>query len=67
MTFGIARLRELREAKDLNRAELARLAGINWKTIHRLEEGTGTVRSETLKKLADALEVRPAELMRERG
>ena len=58
------RLRELREARFLSLRDLAAKAGVAYVTIHRIETGQ-RVRPypSTLRKLAKALGVEPAELV----
>lgn len=57
------RLREHRYRAALSQVELAQLAGIERKTIVRLEQGRGTTWPQTLRKLARALKVKPADLL----
>lgn len=54
--FG-ANLRALRAAKHWNQAELASRAGVSRQTISSLENGSAKARTETGRKLADALGV----------
>lgn len=62
------RLRELREAKGMTQARLARASGVPQPTISRIEGGTGAIDLGVLEKLANALEVDAALLIRhERG
>lgn len=56
-------LRRVREAKGLSQLALAEEAGVRQATISELESG-GAWTSETLGKLARALDVDPAELLR---
>lgn len=58
------RLRALREARALTQAELAANAGVARGTVNRLEQGHDGY-PPTIRKLAEALQVEPAELMRE--
>jgi transcriptional regulator with XRE-family HTH domain len=60
-----ARLRELREKAFLSRAELGQRSGLHPDHIGRLERGTwwGGSRIDNIRKLAEALEVDPAELV----
>ena len=55
-------LRTVREQKFLTRQELAERAGVSYHNIVRLELG-GTARITTVRKLAQALGVEPAELV----
>ncbi len=58
----LPRLRAVRESKLLNQDELAEKAGVSRATIQRLEAGF-EARIPTVRKLAAALSVEPAELM----
>lgn len=52
------RLREIREQQGMTRQELSEGSGIPWEVISLLEErGVNWVRTTTLVKLADALDV----------
>ena len=55
-------LRRLRLEQFLSQAELARRAGVHALTITRLEAGTTTPSTRTVRALADALGVEPREL-----
>ena len=58
MTPISLRLRELREARGLSQARLAKLSGVPQPTISRLEAGRlGTVNLKNLEKLARVLGV----------
>ena len=58
------RLRELREAKGLSQAALARASGVSRTLINRIEsDERPNVTIEVLEKLADALEVSPSTLL----
>ena len=58
------RLEELRQAKDLSQAELARRSGVPQSTISRIEAGeTGSITLANLERLADALGVNAAVLI----
>lgn len=61
------KLRELRITRWLDRAELAEEAGLNKKTVEQIEGGRwpGGSRLSTVSKLAEVLEVEPAELLAE--
>ena len=58
----LSRLKGLRERKALTQEELAHKAGINRVTLARIETGAQPYPA-TVRKLADALGVEPAELM----
>jgi transcriptional regulator with XRE-family HTH domain len=62
---GGKRLRELRLEKMFSQAELARKAGTTQVTVSLLERGKRTAQPRTVRKLADALEVEPRELLAE--
>lgn len=53
------KLRRLREERFLSQAELARRSGIHKLTVQRLEAGTTSPYSRTVRQLADALGVEP--------
>ena len=57
-------LRYWRTQLAVPQRELAEMAKVSINTVQRLETG-GTARLTTVRRLAIALEVRPAELMRE--
>ena len=59
------RLRKLRREKALSQQDLMRMTGIAQATLSDLEGGKREARASTLRKLAEALEVRPIELMKE--
>lgn len=48
------RLKELRDAQDLSQEDLAKLAGVSWKTVQRTER-QGTASMKTLRAFAVAL------------
>jgi transcriptional regulator with XRE-family HTH domain len=58
------RLRELRVQRALRQEDLAELAGVGKNTINRIEKNRTEPHMTTLRKLAQALEVDPAELVR---
>ncbi|WP_249357510.1 helix-turn-helix domain-containing protein [Citrobacter sp. wls619] len=51
------RLRELRRQKGLSQSELGKLADLHYTHIGRFERGTSRPGGDTLKRLADALDV----------
>jgi transcriptional regulator with XRE-family HTH domain len=57
------RLRRLRAERFLSQMELAKASGVGSTTIARIELGMVVPRAGTVRKLAQALEVKPAELM----
>jgi transcriptional regulator with XRE-family HTH domain len=58
------KLRRLRREAALSQQELARRAGTTQETISRLERGHHLARGRTLRMLAEALGVKPKELMK---
>ncbi len=57
------KLRELRRRRVLTLRELERESGVSYNTIWRLENGYRQARPSTIRKLATALGVDPAELV----
>ena len=57
------KLRALREARFLSHRELAKRAGVSPTTVLNLEAGKAEPQRRTIRKLAQALEVDPAELV----
>jgi transcriptional regulator with XRE-family HTH domain len=60
-----AKLRRLRRERALSQRDLSRLTGVAFDTISRLETGKQEAQHRTIRKLAEALEVEPRELMKE--
>jgi transcriptional regulator with XRE-family HTH domain len=60
---NVEKLRELRRLKVLTLRELEEVSGVSYATIHRLERGHRQAHPSTIRKLAHALEVEPAELL----
>jgi transcriptional regulator with XRE-family HTH domain len=58
-------LKRLRIERAMTQEELAQAAGIGTNTVTRLEADITEPRPPTLRKLAQALDVEPAELVRE--
>ncbi len=58
-------LRELRQSRGLSQQDLGRLAKVAPGTVYRLENGLRGAYPTTVRKLASALRVPPAELVRE--
>lgn len=56
------RLRALRDQQYLSQQELAELADVARNTIQRIETGQLRPRGKTVRKLAKALKVKPADL-----
>jgi transcriptional regulator with XRE-family HTH domain len=59
-----ANLRRLRHARELSQEELAYAADVNRTYMSKLESGTRYVGLEVIGKLAAALQVEPAELLK---
>ena len=59
----VPNLRRVRERRLLTQAELAARAGVQRVTINRIETGATLARFSTVRRLAAALGVDPAELM----
>ncbi|HSO86308.1 MAG TPA: helix-turn-helix domain-containing protein [Draconibacterium sp.] len=57
------RVKELRARKGLSQEQLAENSGLSLRTIQRIENGETEPRGETLKRLMNALEVAPDDLM----
>ncbi len=57
------RLKELRMRRAMTQDELAEAAGIGKNTVNRIERNHTEPRPPTLRKLAQALDVDPAELI----
>ena len=64
-SISIPHLRQRRQTKGLSQRELGRLAGVSSGTVYRLENGLRGAYPVTLRKLAAALGVSPADLVRE--
>jgi transcriptional regulator with XRE-family HTH domain len=63
----LTRLRAVRERQALNQRELAEKAGLTASTLSRIEAGVQEPYSSTVRKLARALGVKPADLMAPEG
>jgi transcriptional regulator with XRE-family HTH domain len=59
------KLRRLRRERALSQRDLSRMTGVAFDTISRLETGKQEAQHRTIRKLAEALEVEPRELMKE--
>lgn len=59
----LTRLRHFRERAALSQQDLAQQAGVSRSALARIELGEVEPRPSTLRKLAAALNVQPAELM----
>jgi transcriptional regulator with XRE-family HTH domain len=62
-SFG-NRLRELREAADLSQERMAELAGLDRKTVSRIETGTHSPVLDGVFALCAVLDTHPVELFR---
>ena len=58
------RLRELRRQKVLSMRELEEISGVSYNTIWRLETGKTGAQPRTIRRIADALGVDAAELVK---
>ena len=58
------RLKDLRVERALTQEELAKKAGVGKNTVNRIERNETEPHMSTLRKLAGALEVEPARLVR---
>ena len=58
------RLKKLRRERVLSLRELEQISGVSYNTIWRLEDGRQGAHPRTLRKLAEALGVDPAELVK---
>ena len=65
MEVNVERLKELRRERVLSLRELEEASGVSYNTIWRIEAGRQGAHQRTIRKLADALGVRPSELIRE--
>lgn len=61
-----ARIREARMMRGWTHEELARRMGVNWRSVQRWQKGR-LPRVETLRRLAEVLEVPPSYFLGERG
>lgn len=67
MEVNVERLRELRRQKVLSMRELEEKSGVSYNTIWRLETGKTGAQPRTIRKIAGALGVDPAELVKGGG
>ncbi len=63
MEVNVDKLRELRQLRVRTLRELEEESGVSYNTIWRLENGYRQARPSTIRKLAAALGVEPAELV----
>lgn len=59
----VEKLRALRRSQVLSVRELAKEADVNKNTVYNLEHGSGNAHASTIRKLASALGVSPADLL----
>lgn len=60
----IERLRKFRESAELTQGTIAELAGIDRKTVNRIENGHFSPNLDTLLRLCCALDVKASELLK---
>jgi transcriptional regulator with XRE-family HTH domain len=65
MEVNVERLKELRRERVLSLRELEERSGVSYNTIWRIEDGRQGAHPRTVRKLAEALDVKPSELIRE--
>jgi transcriptional regulator with XRE-family HTH domain len=65
MRVNAERLRELRRERVLSLRELEEKSGVSYNTIWRIEDGRQGAHPRTIRKLAEALQVEPSELLKE--
>ena len=65
MEVNVQRLKELRRQRVLSMRELEQMSGVSYNTIWRLENGLTGAQPRTIRKIAKALGVEPAELITE--
>jgi transcriptional regulator with XRE-family HTH domain len=64
MEVNVERLKELRRERVLSLRELEEKSGVSYNTIWRIEDGRQGAHPRTIRRLADALGVRPSELVK---
>ena len=62
-TYLALRVKELRNQKGMSQEFLAEESGLSLRTIQRIEKGESNPTGESLKRLANALNVSPDELI----
>lgn len=60
-------LKQIRQTRVLSRKELAQQSHVDESTIYRAERGQTKLRPSTVRKLAQALDVPPDQLISEQG
>ncbi len=64
MEVDVERLKELRRERVLSLRELEERSGVSYNTIWRIEDGRQGAHPRTIRKLAEALGVEPAQLVK---
>lgn len=64
MEVDVERLKELRRERVLSLRELEERSGVSYNTIWRIEDARQGAHPRTIRKLAEALGVEPAELLK---
>ena len=64
---NVERLKELRREKVLSLRDLEERSGVSYNTIWRIEDGRQGAQPRTVRKLAEALDVKPHELLKGEG
>jgi transcriptional regulator with XRE-family HTH domain len=64
MEVDPAKLKSLRKENVLSQRELARMAGVSYVTVWRLENGFKHAHPQTIRKVAGVLGVEPRELVK---
>jgi transcriptional regulator with XRE-family HTH domain len=64
MEVDVQRLKELRRQRVLSLRELEERSGVSYNVIWRIEAGRQGAQPRTIRKLAEALGVAPAELVK---
>ena len=67
MEVDVERLKELRRERVLSLRELEERSGVSYNTIWRIEDGRQGAHQRTIRKLAEALGVEPADLLKGAG
>jgi transcriptional regulator with XRE-family HTH domain len=65
MEVDVERLKELRRERVLSLRELEERSGVSYNTIWRIEDGRQGAHPRTIRRLAEALDVQPSELIKE--
>ena len=65
MEVNVERLKELRRERVLSLRELEEKSGVSYNTIWRIEDGRQGAHPRTIRKLADARDVRPSGFIKE--